>query len=418
MKIVQKHRIGENTKLRWRGGGKPWYNSPKTAVIPSFQDDAISGGGNDAPVWKASAALKEYSQFYSVGAVLLCKRPTIQTVAERAGVSRGTVDRVLNNRAYVRADVRERVLQAIRETGYLSPREAHRRSVAAQQQLPPVKVGVVLPNWGGPFREEVTRGIEEARSALAARGAEIRVAICESDLPVETIELLDALLAWGAQGIALCALNDITIEAKVNELADRGVPCITFNSDLPASRRLCFVGQDYAKSGRIAAELLSKCIPPDAKVLAMVGNLEYHGHRTRLDGFCRHLHDKGFYAGQIEVVETYNDYRVTYNKVAEALHSIPGLCAIYMANRSVTGCVDAVKAAGMAGKIRIIAHDMSPRRRQMLQEGALDLTITQDLYSQGYQPPLLLCGLLQQNRKPETDQQSAKISIICAENLD
>ena len=90
----------------------------------------------------------------------MCKRPTIQTVAERAGVSRGTVDRVLNNRAYVRADVRERVLQAIRETGYLSPREAHRRSVAAQQQLPPVKVGVVLPNWGGPFREEVTRGIE------------------------------------------------------------------------------------------------------------------------------------------------------------------------------------------------------------------------------------------------------------------
>ena len=47
------------------------------------------------------------------------KRPTIQTVAERAGVSRGTVDRVLNNRSYVRADVRERVLDAIRETGYL-----------------------------------------------------------------------------------------------------------------------------------------------------------------------------------------------------------------------------------------------------------------------------------------------------------
>lgn len=44
------------------------------------------------------------------------KRPTIQTVAERAGVSRGTVDRVLNNRSYVRADVRERVLDAIRET--------------------------------------------------------------------------------------------------------------------------------------------------------------------------------------------------------------------------------------------------------------------------------------------------------------
>ena len=146
--------------------------------------------------------------------------------------------------------------------------------------------------------------------------------------------------------------------------------------------------------------------------------MEYNGHRTRLDGFCAHLHDKGFYADQIEVVETYNDYRVTYNKVTEALHNMPGLRAIYMANRSVTGCIDAVKAAGMTGQIRVIAHDMSPRRRQMLREGSLDLTITQDLYRQGYQPLMLLCDLLQKQQEPETDLQSTNISIICAENLD
>lgn len=78
------------------------------------------------------------------------KRPTIQTVAERAGVSRGTVDRVLNNRSYVRADVRERVLDAIRETGYLSPREAHRQTADRPQHYSPVKLGVLLPNWAGP----------------------------------------------------------------------------------------------------------------------------------------------------------------------------------------------------------------------------------------------------------------------------
>ena len=78
-------------------------------------------------------------------------------------------------------------------------------------------------------------------------------------------------------------LNDISIEARIGELAEQGIPCITFNSDLPNSRRLCFVGQNYAQSGRIAAELLSKCVPKNARVLAMAGNLEYDGHRTRLD---------------------------------------------------------------------------------------------------------------------------------------
>ena len=346
------------------------------------------------------------------------KRPTIQTVAELAGVSRGTVDRVLNNRSYVRADVRERVLNAIRETGYLSPREAHRQAAEAELPLEPVRLGVLLPNWSGPFREEVPRGIQAASAELEKRNIEVRVCTCETDVPRETIELIDQLIEWGAQGIALCSLNDIMIEARVGELAEQGIPCITFNSDLPNSRRLCFVGQDYARSGRIAAELLSKCIPTTARVLAMAGNLEYNGHRTRLDGFCEHMKKKGFASEQIEIEETYNDYRVTYNRVTAALTSENPPAAIYMANRSVTGCVDALKSAGMDGRVRVIAHDMSPRRKQMLLEGSLDLTITQDLFRQGSQPLLLLADLLQKGKQPESGIKSTGISIICAQNID
>ena len=346
------------------------------------------------------------------------KRPTIQTVAELAGVSRGTVDRVLNNRSYVRADVRARVLNAIQETGYLSPKEAHRQAAEAKLPLKPVRLGVLLPNWSGPFREEVPRGIQAARSELEKRNVEVRVCTCETDVPRETIELIDQLIEWGAQGIALCSLNDIMIEARVGELAEQGIPCITFNSDLPNSRRLCFVGQDYARSGRIAAELLSKCIPTTARVLAMAGNLEYNGHRTRLDGFCEHMKKKGFASEQIEIEETYNDYRVTYNRVTAALTSENPPAAIYMANRSVTGCVDALKSAGMDGRVHVIAHDMSPRRKQMLLEGSLDLTITQDLFRQGSQPLLLLADLLQKGKQPESGIKSTGISIICAQNID
>ena len=82
---------------------------------------------------------------------------------------------------------------------------------------------------------------------LEKRDVEVRVCTCETDIPRETIELLDELVNWGAQGIALCALNDISIEARIGELAEQGIPCITFNSDLPNSRRLCFVGQNYTK---------------------------------------------------------------------------------------------------------------------------------------------------------------------------
>ena len=49
---------------------------------------------------------------------ILMGRVTIQTIAERAGVSRGTVDRVLHDRPNVNPTVREHVQQIVRQLGY------------------------------------------------------------------------------------------------------------------------------------------------------------------------------------------------------------------------------------------------------------------------------------------------------------
>ena len=50
------------------------------------------------------------------------------------------------------------------------------------------------------------------------------------------------------RGIALCTVNDPSIKDRIAQLDEHGIPVITFNSDLPDSRRLCFVGQDYKKA--------------------------------------------------------------------------------------------------------------------------------------------------------------------------
>ena len=109
------------------------------------------------------------------------KRPTIQMVAERAGVSRGTVDRVLNNRSYVKEEIRVRVLDAIAEVGYMSPREVHRQTL--QEDFPPLRLGVLLPNWTDYFRPEVLRGIAAAQDELREFNVEIILDECRTDVP-------------------------------------------------------------------------------------------------------------------------------------------------------------------------------------------------------------------------------------------
>ena len=59
-------------------------------------------------------------------------------VADKAGVSRGTVDRVLNNRSHVSPDVYDRVMAAIQETGYLTPRSTYQKTLFGQG-FPPIK---------------------------------------------------------------------------------------------------------------------------------------------------------------------------------------------------------------------------------------------------------------------------------------
>ena len=51
-------------------------------------------------------------------------RATIKMIAEQAGVSIGTVDRVLHNRPYVKPEVRERVLQVMEALDYRPNRMA------------------------------------------------------------------------------------------------------------------------------------------------------------------------------------------------------------------------------------------------------------------------------------------------------
>lgn len=349
--------------------------------------------------------------------IIMGKRPTLQMVAEIAGVSRGTVDRVLHNRSYVNPDVRARVLEAIQETGYLAPRQAH-QSVVADNTFSTLKLGVLLPNWTGHFKNEILRGVDAARKDLEDFQVQIIVEECKTDIPEETIELLDNLIAQNVHGIALCSIDDPSIEKKVSSLVEQNIPVITFNSDLPDSNRLCFVGQNYEQSGRIAAELMSKCIPTTGKILAVVGNLEFDGHKKRLKGFCQHMYGLGFDKSQINIIETYNDYQTTYRKVLESLEQIPDLCAIYMANRSVAGCTEAVSTAGRKGSLRIICHDVSESTKRLLQNGSIDFTISQNIFHQGYLPLIYLREFLQKGILPQSDQTDTNISIICSQNID
>jgi LacI family transcriptional regulator len=80
---------------------------------------------------------------------------TIIEVAEKAGVSFGTVSRVINNDIHVKQETRKRVLDAMKKLGYVANRQA--RSLAGGKSN---IIGVLVPDLGTGYIEEIIRGID------------------------------------------------------------------------------------------------------------------------------------------------------------------------------------------------------------------------------------------------------------------
>ncbi|MGN1014920.1 MAG: LacI family DNA-binding transcriptional regulator [Butyricicoccus sp.] len=340
-------------------------------------------------------------------------------IARKADVSRGTVDRVLNQRPHVKPELYERVVRAMKELGYVPPREEQAEALGLPSAtLKPCTLGVLLRNEEGYFKSEVLRGIADAREALQEYQVDILVEECETDMPDETVERLEHLVQQGAKGVALCTLDHSRIVEKVNAMCDMGIAVVTFNTDLSNSKRMCFVGQDLIRSGRIAGELMSKCIHLNDTMLIAIGNPEFNAHRLRLQGFCERIYERGYSGGNVEIIETYNDYSLTYERVKEVLGRVSDVKGIYMANHSVTGCVQAVRDMGMQGKVHIISHDLTEATKRLLKNGEIDFSIAQNIYWQGYRPMILLREYVQKNIVPKTGNSSTSIEIMCSENLD
>lgn len=100
------------------------------------------------------------------------QRPvTIQDVAERAGVSRQTVSRAINNKGEIGAETRARVLTIARELGYRPSSIA--RGLKTRRTL---TLGLVVPDIANPFFAEVVRGASER-----AYAADYTVLLCNTD---------------------------------------------------------------------------------------------------------------------------------------------------------------------------------------------------------------------------------------------
>ena len=176
---------------------------------------------------------------------------TMQQIADRCGVSRGTVDRALHHKEGVREEVAERIRATAREMGYISNR-------LVMQQTQQWKIGVVLHSGHSPFVQMLCELFESFSERELLPNITVIVRAMQ-DMDVQhQLTLIDELVTTEhIDGLALMPLANTLVRDKINTLSEQqGIPVVTFNTDITDANRIAYVGADNIASGRAAAALL------------------------------------------------------------------------------------------------------------------------------------------------------------------
>lgn len=331
---------------------------------------------------------------------------TLAEIAALAGVSRGTVDRALNDRGRVDPKVAARVRRIAAERGY-RPNRAGRMLARAKN---PIRIGVIVQSVETMFMHTVFEEIERASAHFTTTGAEVLVRPLEGIDAQQQLDVIDELLEAGVQGIALSPAEDERIRARIQELSGR-MPVVTFNSDLPDSGRLCYVGVDNFACGRMSAGLMDLLLAGQGEVLLVAGQENNWSHQQRVDGFQTEAAANFPGLSLLPPQTCGDDQQLAHDIVCRAVQEHPSLRGVYVSVNGQLGACDALRELGLQGKVHLICHDLIPANTENVRRGLIDFLIDQDAALQGARPIELLMDYLLAGEKPETDRILACIDI-------
>lgn len=330
---------------------------------------------------------------------------TIKEIAELAGVSRGTVDRVLNNRGSVNTETAEKIRSIVKKLDY-KPNPA---GIALAAQKKKYLIGIILFSRKNPFFDDVMQGFSDKATELSLYGCEISVKRVAYH-PQAQLSAIRACLKEGVQGLILTPYNDDSVREELNKLIRSGIPVITVNSDAENVRRLAYVGSDYYNSGEAAGSLMKLVTSGPVKLGVINGDNNILCHTQRVSGFVDTLSDDG----RFQVVcqgESFDDDKNAYELVARMLNEHPELNAFYFTAAGVYGGCRAIQKFSSGRDIKVITFDEVPSTVEMMQKGIITATICQEPYWQGSRSLELMFSYLSDKDADIKDTYYAELSV-------
>lgn len=305
----------------------------------------------------------------------MARRATIQDIAEAAGVSVATVDRVLNGRLKVREETARKVSEAAHKIGYHASNLIEQRLRA---DLPELRVGFVLQKIYQPFYQSVAAEIENAmRLASGIRGR----AVIEF-VPSQTAQDIAATISkmrGRVDAVAANAVHHPLVTEAVLSLKDAGIPTCALFNDFAQGERLTYIGMNNMKVGRIAGWMLGTAAKTPGKIAIFVGGHRWHGHELRETGFRSYFRESCPDFRVLDTQVNLETRQLTYEATLNLLDRHQDLVGLYIAGGGMEGAIAAIREMRGPGEVAMVVNEITNESRSALGEGFVTMVIATPL---------------------------------------
>lgn len=345
----------------------------------------------------------------------MAKQVTIKQIAQLAGVSPGTVDRVLHNRGKVSQDNLDRVGRVLADLGYRS--NIHTSAISLKKGF---RIVISLPATAeGGYWHSIVSGIRRAVEeysdididCLFRTYNQYDINSCRSAFAQVLRDGADAVVlgpTFDRETIDLCASLD-----------SKGIPYVFVDTLIRGTKPVATFSADQHMCGVTMARLTDVFNHGSGEIAIFnarrVGNMESHNSVEREKGFTEYL--KG--AGRYDMLK-YGSFspQDTASNVLELrrfLEDNPAVTAIAVLNSRGHVIADTLKEIGRSD-ILVSCFDTTQDNIRCLSDGSIAFLLCQQPEEQGFSALQALISFMLYRKREENPDTTFRIDILLKEN--
>lgn len=312
-------------------------------------------------------------------------RATVKEIARLAGVSIGTVDRVLHDRGEVSAATKAKIHAIIAALGYepnILARQLARNRVYTFRAILP------RADQDSGYWSLCLAGIRRAERDLAPYGTRLRVDEFDRYDRAAYRSLLKDIVVDPCDGLLIAPVLPDDLVPVLGRLGDAGVgraggrvPYVFFDCDAEGANPVAAIGQDALRAGYLAGRMMSLLAKGPGPLVAVSAHAGDRHIRLRIEGFETFFRDAALGAGARTVMvtecpelENAEDCQRALGKIVRAHADVAG---VLVANASGHIVGEWLGTRGSKESCAVVSWDLVPANARALREGKIDCIVSQ-----------------------------------------